>query len=338
MKKIFSSIAFLALAVVLVASFASCSSDSKGTKDEKKAKVTAKAKSAPYELLLVANKEWLKTPGGEMLMKAVNPMIEGLPSDETAFRVTSINPSAFQKRFRSYGLIVNVDVDAKYEKATAVFLNDVYCQPQVIIQFEAPSYDALLAYLASDEKTVETIQAVMNEHEFSRERALLSKHYSNGVMKVSKEMFGKGICAPKDINEVKRGKNFFWASASKQEFRLNVCVYTLPLREMSVPELIAARDSVMKVNIPGSREDQWMETDTRTVTARTARHEGKAIMEIRGLWDMRNDAMGGPFVSYVQTDYDHSRLVVTEGFVFAPNEKKRALIRELEAMLQTMIL
>lgn len=338
MRKVLSGIAFLVSVVVLVASFASCSSDKKGAKDEKTTKVTAKAKSAPYELLVVANKEWLKTPGGEIFMKAVNPMIEGLPSDETSFRVTSINPSAFQKRFRSYGLIVKVDVDAKHEKAIAMFLNDVYCQPQVIVQFEAPSYDALLAYLASDEKAVETMQAVMNEHEFARERALLSKHYSNEVMKVSKEMLGKGINAPKDIDEVKRGKNFFWASASKQEFRLNVCGYTLPLRDMSVPELIAARDSVMKVNIPGGREDQWMETDTRTVTARMARHEGKMLMEIRGLWDMRNDAMGGPFVCYVQTDYDHNRLVVTEGFVFAPEEKKRALIRELEAMLQTMIL
>lgn len=338
MRKILSNIAFLVFAAMFVASLASCSSDSKGAKGEKKAKVTAKAKSAPYELLVVASKDWLKTPGGEMFMKVVNPMIEGLPSDETSFRVTSINPSAFQKRFRSYGLIVKVDVDAKHEKAMAMFLNDVYCQPQVIIQFEAPSYDALLAYLASDEKTVETVQAVMNEHEFARERALLAKHYSNEVMKASKEMFGKGVNAPKDIDQVKRGKNFFWASASKQDFRLNACVYALPLRDMSVPELIAARDSVMKVNIPGSRDDQWMETDTRTVTARMARHEGKMLMEIRGLWDMRNDAMGGPFVSYVQTDYDNDRLLVAEGFVFAPEEKKRALIRELEAMLQTMIL
>lgn len=335
MKKILYSFAMLLVALTVTTGVSSCSSDKKEGQQQK---ATAKAKSAPYELLVVANKEWLNTPGGEMLMKAVNPMIEGLPSDEASFRVTSINPSAFQKRFRSYGLIVKVDVDAKYETAIAYVQRDVYCQPQVIIQFEAPSYDALVAYLASDKEAVEFVQGVMNEHEFARERGVLSKHYSNEVMKACKEMFGKGIQAPKDIDEVKRGKNFLWASASKQEFRLNVCVYTLPLREMTVPELIAARDSVMKINIPGSREDQWMETDTHTVTARVARHEGKELMEVRGLWDMRNDAMGGPFVSYVQTDYDNNRLLVTEGFIFAPQEKKRAMIRELEAMLQTMIL
>lgn len=337
MKKILSLIVLFVM-VVSTAYLSSCSSDKKGTKDEKASKVTAKAKSAPYELLVVANKEWLKTPGGEMFMKAVNPMIEGLPSDETSFRVTSINPSAFTKRFRSYGLVVKVDIDAKHEKPVAMVLNDVYCQPQVIVQFEAPSQDALVEYLASDAEAVEWVRGVMNEHEFARERALLSKHYSNEVMKVSKEMFDKGINAPSDIDQVKRGKNFFWASASKQDFRLNVCVYSLPLRDMNVQEIIAARDSVMKVNIPGDREDQWMETDTRTVTAHNARHDGKVLMEVRGLWDMRNDAMGGPFVSYVQTDYDNNRLLVTEGFVFAPKEKKRALIRELEAMLQTMIL
>ena len=36
---------------------ASCSSDKKAGKKE----VTAKVQSAPYELLVVANKDWLKT-------------------------------------------------------------------------------------------------------------------------------------------------------------------------------------------------------------------------------------------------------------------------------------
>ena len=50
---------------------------------------------------------------------------------------------------------------------------------------------------------------------------------------------------------------------------------------------------------------------------------------------MRNDAMGGPFVCYVYPDEKNNRLLVAEGFVFSPEEKKRALVRGLEAALQT---
>ena len=48
--------------------------------------------------------------------------------------------------------------------------------------------------------------------------------------------------------------------------------------------------------------------------------------------------MGGPFVCYVYMDEKNDRLLVAEGFVFAPEEKKRAVIRQLEAALQTIVL
>ena len=51
---------------------------------------------------------------------------------------------------------------------------------------------------------------------------------------------------------------------------------------------------------------------------------------------MKNDAMGGPFVCYVYPDEAHERLLVAEGFVFAPEEKKRPIVRQLEAALQTV--
>ena len=131
---------------------------------------------------------------------------------------------------------------------------------------------------------------------------------------------------------MKVGKNFLWASASKKDFQQNVCVYTLPLSEDISPEDV--RDSVMKANIPGDREDQWMETDRRTVSVDDVTRSD--LIVIRGLWDMRNDAMGGPFISYFYVDTVRNRMLVVEGFVFAPDKKKRPIMRQLEAALQTL--
>ena len=41
-----------------------------------------KVQSAPYELLVVANKDWLKTEAGQKLVEIVEAPISGLPQRE----------------------------------------------------------------------------------------------------------------------------------------------------------------------------------------------------------------------------------------------------------------
>ncbi len=308
---------------------ASCSSDKKA---EKK-KVTAKVQSAPYELLVVANKDWLKSGAGQSLVKAVETPIDGLPQGEPNFRVTYINPYAFDGVFKTYANIVLATVERKYAEPKMVVQRNVYARPQVMVHLYAPDAPTFEAYMeAHGQKMLE----VLNENEFSRERAFLQKHYSGSLMRAVRQQFGVSLNAPKDVDDLKRGKEFLWASASKQEFRQNVCLYTLPLQDLTLERLVDVRDSVMKANIPGHRADQWMETDRRTVTGGLVTVEGRQVFAMRGLWDMKHDAMGGPFVCYVYPDEKHSRLLMAEGFVFAPKELKRPIIRQLEAALQTV--
>ncbi len=311
---------------------ASCSSEKK---DGERKAVTAKVQSAPYELLVVVDKDWLQTEAGQALVDVVEKPIEGLPQVEPNFRVTYINPHAFSGTFRTYANILVVKLGKKYEEARLAMQENVYARPQVVLYLEAPDDRALVEYV---ERNGTLILDKLNLNEFERERAYLKKHHNGGVATQAKRLFGIDICVPEDIDEVKKGKDFLWASASKQEFRLNVCLYTLPSQTMTVERVAEVRDSVMKVNIPGGREDQWMETDLRTVTGRMMQWDGKQTLSVRGLWDMKNDAMGGPFVCYVYADSTNERLLVAEGFVFAPEEKKRPLIRQLEAALQTIVL
>ena len=56
----------------------------------------------------------------------------------------------------------------------------------------------------------------------------------------------------------------------------------------------------MKVNLPGAREGMYMETaDSIFVETRNIAVKGDYAFEARGLWEMKNDAMGGPFVCLV---------------------------------------
>ena len=57
---------------------------------------------------------------------------------------------------------------------------------------------------------------------------------------------------------------------------------------------------------------------------------------MRGLWKVVGDMMGGPFVSHIRLDEQNQRIVVVEGFVYAPETNKRNYIRRLEASLFTL--
>lgn len=308
---------------------AACTSDKNGGKKE----VTAKVQSAPYEVLVVADKDWLKTEAGQSLVNTVETPIEGLPQMEPNFRVTYINPYAFSGTFKTYANIVVAEVAKKYGEASMVVQTNVYARPQVMVRLYAPDNKAFMEYVMAHQRE---ILYRLNQNEFSRECAYLRKHHNGKVMNQAKKQFGVSIQIPTDIDDMKVGENFLWASASKQEFRLNISLYTVAMQEITLERFVELRDSVMKVNIPGGRDGQWMETDSRTVSGDANKNEGMVTAVFRGLWDMKNDAMGGPFVCYVYPDEKNNRFVVAEGFVFAPEEKKRPLVRQLEAALQTL--
>jgi len=302
----------------------SCSSG-----NEKKSAVKGKVQSAPYELLVVANKDWLKTEAGQKLVEIVEAPISGLPQREGNFRVTYVNPEAFKGVFQFYANILVVKVDMKHEESRMTLEKDLYARPQVVEGLYAPTDWAFVRLLEAHKKD---ILRHFNENEFARERKFLEKNYNGAVMAQVKKQFGVSINVPQDVDDMKIGENFLWASASKKDFQQNVCIYTLPWsNNLSFEDV---RDSVMKVNIPGDREDQWMETDRRTVMIDDITRTD--LLVVRGLWDMRNDAMGGPFVSYCYVDTIRNRFLIVEGFVFAPDKKKRPIIRQLEAALQTM--
>ena len=101
-------------------------------KDGKKT-VKGKSQSAPYELLVVADKEWLKGSAGQALLDVVEGPIIGLPQYESQFRCTKINRVGFNRRFKVYRNIVIADVGKKYKEAEMGIAFDEYCKPQVIV-------------------------------------------------------------------------------------------------------------------------------------------------------------------------------------------------------------
>jgi hypothetical protein len=62
--------------------------------------------------------------------------------------------------------------------------------------------------------------------------------------------------------------------------------------------------------------------DVQVIT-RTFTWNGNYVREMRGLWEVKVDFMGGPFISWTMVDEKRNRIVTAFGFVYAPKIGKR---------------
>ena len=328
-------------ALFLLASCTSSTTDADSTSKKK-----GKSISAPYELLVVCNKEWLGTAAAEPFNELLRTEVPALPQSEPLLRTTIINPSAFSGTFRFYANILRADISSSYSAAECRFARNVHCQPQLIATLTAPNQQAFDSLLLLRGETI--LQAFV-EQELQAEAQRLRRQYSRQLRSAASEQFGIDIYAPKEIDAVKRIPSptsegatkggFLWASSEgTEENYYNIVVYTYPLSpgEGGIDAFIAHRHEALAPNITAPTPGSYMSLDTTLLIQREVEVGGERVSEVRGLWQMEHAAMGGPFISHTYTDSLRHRALVAEAFVFAPGKDKRTFMRRLEAALRTI--
>lgn len=319
------------LAIFLLCFLAACTND-------RKKLMLAHSKGQPSEVLVVISEDLWNGSLGDTVRTVLTGDVMGLPQPEPCFRMLHISPDCFSQNFRSISNILQVAIDPKVPKPTVGLAYNVYAQPQILVRLVAPSGIAAAEHLSQHGMQVLDL---FLDAELAREASQLTRTHSKMIMRAVRRQFGYQVSVPEDLQSVKHGTNFLWASSTAADNSLNFCIYTIPhLSANSLGEnaMVLIRDSVMKHNVLGPEPNQWMATDRRSTMARSRTVNGRRIFELRGLWEMEHAAMGGPFVSYAFDDTRRGVLVVAEGFVFAPGKEKRNAMRRLEAALRTVVL
>ncbi|KAA6315687.1 hypothetical protein EZS27_033891, partial [termite gut metagenome] len=90
------------------------------------------------------------------------------------------------------------------------------------------------------------------------------------------------------------------------------------------------------INMPGAPANSYMITDSVTVEVKPLNLHGEYAFEARGLWRVKGDFMGGPFVSHSRVDTKNQRVITAEIFIYSPDRSKGSLIRRMEASLYTL--
>lgn len=302
----------------------------------KKGVFTPTSSGRAYEILVVVENPVWEAAAGRALFDVLDSDVPGLPQSERSFRIMYTTPKNFDMTLKLLRNIIIVDIQNIYTQPKFKYARDVYASPQLILTIQAPDEASFAKFV---EENRQVIIDFFTRAEMNRQMTVLEKKHSNYISNKVDSMFGVDIWLPGELTGSKTGKDFFWAGTNTATADQNFVIYSYPYTDKNTftkEFFVHKRDSVMKANIPGAKEGMYMMTDSLMTDVRPIDVHGDYTMEARGLWRMKGDIMGGPYVSHTRLDKENQRIITAEIFVYSPDKMKRNLVRMLEASLYTL--
>lgn len=296
------------------------------------------SRGLPYELAMVIPQALYSGELRDTLDAVLRASTPVLPQHEPLFRVDVVYAEGNLTPWRTMRNRLLLEVHRSTKKPQIGVARNPVAVPQLEVKVEAASARELAVYLGQNK---ERLQELFVEAELTAEAANLRRKYSRRTWDELQALSGHTICVPQGLKASKTGENFLWTGTNLNDKDQNFIFYSYAWdgRPLTAERYVAVRDSVLQVNVPGARQGQWMQTarmDGQPLIVARARTINNIYMqEVHGLWELKDGALGGPFVALERIDTAARRVLVTEGFIYSPHSPKRDLMRQMEAALRT---
>ena len=180
---------------------------------------------------------------------------------------------------------------------------------------------------------------IIEQAELDRQATSARVYSKPDLHKAVEETFDVSMYIPDGYYLMRKAQNFIWMESQSNHNSTGLFVYDYPFTDDStftVKYLVNKRDELLKKYVPGSRDSSWMTTGKYIMPElKIKEYKGQTYGELRGLWEVENDYMGGPFVSRSYVDRKKARIVTVEGYVYAPRFDKRDYLRRVEGIINT---
>ena len=288
----------------------------------------------PYEVVLEGDTDSIVT-------KMLTEDVTGLPQPEPLCRLIQVKKGKTQGNYLLVRTRIVVNIGERDfgeqnigERDFSVTLHhDENAAPQNIIRITAQSAQQLRERLNG-----EKLRHIVDEVELKHLADIISGNPSKQNREMQdeiKKMFGIDMKIPAAMNASKKAKDFIWISNNASSGMQNLLVMKVKSEERRAGKgkvkseerrmknsnafhvnNKALIDSILRTNMPGETDSMYMVIP---------------VLSERGLWEMKGDAMGGPYVMR----RIHNNLYII-AFVYAPEMKKKILIKQLEAAISTI--
>ncbi len=295
------------------------------------------ASGSANEVLVVMDDSLWEGEAGSALFDVLNSNAKGLPQPEANFNIIQIAPENFTRTIRMARNVITPDISNIYSSSKFTADIDKYATGQVIMTIQSPDTAAFAAFVTENSQSI--IDYFVTK-ELERNGKFLKQQISEPLSR-AQQMFGINIHLPKGLTNVTEHPNFYWATNNAPQGRKDVVIYQFPYTTETVFEkdsLIAIRNRTLGEFIKGSFDSKMTTAAIYPPDYRRIEVDGIFRAELRGLWEMTTDMMGGPFVMQAFVNDNTGMVVVVETYVYAPESNKRNLMRNLEATFYTISL
>jgi len=289
------------------------------------------------EVLLIIKKEKWEGDLGQAFQDLLAHEQYGLPQPEPIFDLVNISPGNFSKFHQPHRNIIFYNTVKDIIEPKITIRKNKWAYPQLIINVDAPDETSAIELLKHNGKKIVTWLNI-------KERARLTGYYKGlmepNIVKKIKNNHHLHLTIPVgyklDVDEV----DFAWVANEPQLISQGIFIYHYPYSDTNTftPEfLIEKRNYYLKKYVPGPLEGSYMSTEELLKPEFSEFEiENRYFAQLRGLWKLENGSMGGPFISLSTVDEVTNRVITVDGFVYAPGDKKREFLRQVETILYSL--
>ncbi len=215
---------------------------------------------------------------------------------------------------------------------------DRWAQGQTVIYWFAPNRAELLKTVVKD------YQRVMNEFNKADTEMFIEQIYIPGqnleATATVHKIFGISLKIPRAYVLAHQDSAAVWMRKETDKISSNIFIYSLPLADSTKPSPEHHkyfRNQLTKKYFATHIDDSYMQIDDRVLPIyyQEMIFDNKPSLQARGLWGMVNDFMGGSFITYMIEDAANDRVIILDGFIHAPGQKKRPEMRKLDMVFST---
>lgn len=306
----------------------------------------------PYEVVLEGDTNRIVTA---ILQESVPDM----PQPEPMFNIIQVRKGKLTSLYQTVRNRVVVDVDKRNRDFEVKISKDVNAAPQVIIRIKAQTVEQLKSRLDG-----KRLRQILDESELKHLASVIRQNVEK--QKEVKRLFGIDMRIPLDMDASKKAKDFVWYSNNTNSGMKNLLIFKINYSEKtpSARENHSSRENLSAGGNLSSKETSFGteeypsngislsladKVQIDSVLQKNMLGETDEMYMViprlgeRGLWEMEGDAMGGPYVMKIIRRQKNGKIsgrkneiIVVIGFVYAPEMKKRNLIKQLEAVLTTI--
>ena len=282
--------------------------------------------------VIIDDQLWNSEVGDSIRNKFASPVL-GLPQEEPLFTIKQYPVKLFEG-FSTGSR--NMIIVKKSDKNLFEIRVNEFSNPQNAIHINGKSTNEIIAIL--EKYSSEIIRRMRNTEIEAAQKIIADSVQDTKKIKVK---FNIDLDIPSQYEYVMRRKNFIWLKKEITSGNASLVIYQVPYKSIhnynTVNDIVRTRDSIGKLYIHAKGNRARMLTEEAYFPYFSKiKFNDYNVFETKGTWQMNNDFMSGPFINYAIKDKANNRILILEGFCYAPSKEKRDLMFELESIIKTI--